>query len=111
MIISARLRLKRVIVALALLHTAGQRDLFSGPTQLGSVITAARLQLGRVMLQSPGTYSSLCTINPPFIFTPKQARGVRREKLANTKMEPGLDPDDYIKILLRGAIVNRTKYC
>ena len=45
-IIAARLRLMRVIVALALLHTADERDLFSGPTQLGSVIAAARLQLG-----------------------------------------------------------------
>ena len=30
--------------------------------------------------------------------TPKEARGVRHEELANTKMEPSLDPDDYIEI-------------
>ena len=95
-IIAARLRLRRVILALALLHTAVQRDLSSGPTQLGSVIAAARLQLGRVMFQSPDTEdSSLCT-STPIILTHKEARRVRHEKLVNTKMEPSLDPDDYI---------------
>ncbi|CAN0584066.1 unnamed protein product, partial [Laminaria digitata] len=96
-IIAARLRPRRAILALALLHTAVRRDLSSGSTQLGSVIAAARLQLGRVMLQSPDTDSSLCT-SIPIILTPKEARRVRHEKLVNTKMEPSLDPDDYIQI-------------
>ena len=47
------------------------------------------------MFQSPQADSSLCTINNTFI-TPKEARSVHHEKLINTKMEPGLDPDDYI---------------
>ena len=93
MITTARLRLKRFIAALALLHTAVQWDHFCGPTQLGSVIAAARLQLGF----SPPT-QTLCAIITPFIFTPKEARGVRHEKLVNTKMEPSLDPDDDLKI-------------
>ena len=46
-IIAARLRLKRVSLALALLYTAEQHDFPSGPTiQLGAVIIAARLRLG-----------------------------------------------------------------
>jgi len=100
-IIAARLRLKRVILALALLHTAGQRVFSSGPTiQLGFAIAVARLQLGRVMFQSPDTDSSLCTTcSTPIILTPKEARRVRHEKVVNTKMEPSLDPDDYIYIL------------
>ena len=43
---AARLRLGCVILALALLHTAVQRDFSSGSTiQLGAVISAARLRL------------------------------------------------------------------
>ena len=50
------------------------------------------------MLQSPDTDSSLCT-SIPFTLTPKEARGVRHEKLVNTNMEPSLDPDDYTYLL------------
>ena len=64
-----------------------------GPTQLGSVITAARLRLGRVMFQSPQTDSSLCIST---LITPEEARRVGHEKLVHTKMEPSLDLDDCI---------------
>ena len=92
---AARLRLRRVIILLTLVRTVVQRIFSIGPTQLGSVIAAARLRLGRVMFQSPQTYSSLCTIT---FITPKEARRVRHEKLVTTKMEPSLDPDKYISI-------------
>ena len=68
---AARLRLRRVIILLTLVRTVVQRIFSIGPTQLGSVIAAARLRLGRVMFQSPQTYSSLCTIT---FITPKEAR-------------------------------------
>ena len=95
-LIAARLRLKRVIVALALLHTSVQRDLFRGPTQFGSVMVAARLQLGREMFPSPYTDSSFCTMNTHFILTLKEARGLCLEKSVNTKMESSQDTDNYI---------------
>ena len=119
MISAARLRLGFVVLALALLHTAAQGDISSGPTiqlgrvslaltllhtadqrvfsigpvQLGSVFAAARLRLGRVMFQSPQTDSSLRTST---FITLKEATRVRHEKQVNTKMEPSLDPDDFI---------------
>ena len=54
MISAARLRLGCVVLALALLYTAVQRHISSGPTiQFGAVILRvyrARLRLGRVIL-------------------------------------------------------------
>ena len=51
MIYLARLRLGCVVLALALLYTAVQRDLSSGRTiQLGVVIYLVRLRLGCVVL-------------------------------------------------------------
>ena len=41
--LAARLRLRRVIVALTLVRTVAQRAFSIGPTQLGSVIAASRL--------------------------------------------------------------------
>ena len=56
---AARLRLKRVILPLALPHTTGQREFSSGPTiQLGAVIIAARLRLRRVTLALAVLYTA-----------------------------------------------------
>ena len=108
----ARLRLGCVVLALVLKYTVVQRERSSGPTirlgaviyqrvfsigqtQLGSVIPATRLRLVRVMFQSPQTDSSLCTST---FITPKEAGRVRHDKLVSTKIEPSLDPDDYISM-------------
>ena len=68
MIIAARLRLKRVISALALVYTVEPRDFSSGLTmQLGAVIIAARLRLRRVILALALLYTaeSACFFQRP----------------------------------------------
>ena len=59
-ILTTRLRLGCVLLALALLYTAVQRHLSSGPTtQLGAVISAARLRLGCVVLALALLYTAI----------------------------------------------------